>query len=57
MANLGLPNPVNATEPLFQPVRVPRQVVVDHEVGTALEVDAFGGGVVGQQKANRRDRR
>ena len=33
---------------MFQAVRVPGQVVVDHQVG-ALQVDAFAGGVGGQQ--------
>src|SRR3546814_7855127 len=32
MANLSLTNAVDAAEPLFDLVRVPRQVVVDHEV-------------------------
>jgi hypothetical protein len=30
MAYFGLPNAVNATEPLFQAVWVPGQVIVDH---------------------------
>ena len=48
MAHLGLADAVNTAEPLFDPVWVPRQVVVDHQVG-ALEVDAFAGGVRGQK--------
>ena len=39
---------MDAAEALLQPVRVPGQVVVDHQVG-ALQVDAFAGGVGGQQ--------
>ena len=44
MADLGLADAVDAAEALLDPVRVPRQVVVDHEVG-ALEVQALAGGV------------
>ena len=40
VADLGLADPVDATEPLLDPVRVPRQVVVDHQVG-ALQVQAL----------------
>jgi hypothetical protein len=32
MAYFGLADAVNAPEPLFQPVRVPRQVIIDHQV-------------------------
>jgi hypothetical protein len=32
VANFGLPNAVNAAEPLFLTVRVPGQVIVDHQV-------------------------
>jgi hypothetical protein len=35
---------MDAAEALFEAIRVPRQVVVDHEVG-ALEVDALAGGI------------
>jgi hypothetical protein len=48
VADLGLADAVDAAEALFEPVRVPRQVVVDHQVG-ALQVDALAGGVGGQQ--------
>ena len=44
VADLRLADAVDATEPLLQPVGVPRQVVVDHQV-RALQVDAFAGGV------------
>ncbi len=40
VARLGLADPVDPPEPLLDPVRVPGQVVVDHQVG-ALEVDAL----------------
>ena len=43
VADLGLTDTVDAAEALLQPVGIPWQVVVDHEVG-ALEVDAFAGG-------------
>ena len=48
VADLGLADPVDAAEPLLDPVRVPRQVVVDHQVG-ALQVQALAGGVGGDQ--------
>ena len=48
MADLGLADPVDAAEPLLDPVRVPRQVVVDHQV-RALQVQALAGGVGGDQ--------
>ena len=51
MADLGLADAVDAAEPLLEPVRVPRQVVVDHQVG-ALEVHALAGGVGGDQHAH-----
>ena len=44
VADLGLADAVDAAEALLDPVRVPREVVVDHEVG-ALEVQALAGGV------------
>ena len=48
VADLRLADAVDAAEALLQSVRVPGQVVVDHQVG-ALQVDAFAGGVGGQQ--------
>ena len=48
MAYFGLPNTVNAAEPLFKPVRIPGQIIVDHQM-RALEVDSLSGGVGGQQ--------
>ena len=48
VADFGLADAVNAAEPLFQAVGIPGQVVVDHQV-RALEVDAFAGGVGGDQ--------
>ncbi len=51
MTDLGLANAVDAAEALFQTVRVPRQVVVHHQV-CALEVNALTGGVRGQQDQN-----
>ncbi len=42
------------SETLLQPVRVPRQVVVDHQVGTALKVDALAGGVIGDHDLHQR---
>ena len=40
MADLGLPDPVDASEALLDPVGVPGEVVVDHEV-CALQVEPF----------------
>ena len=51
VADFGLADAVNAPEPLFQPVRVPRQVVIDHQM-RALQVDAFACRVGGQQDLN-----
>ena len=48
VADLGLTDPVDAAEALLQPVRVPRQVVIDHQVGV-LQVHAFTGRVGRQQ--------
>ena len=48
VADLGLADAVDAAEALLEAVGVPRQVVVDHQVG-ALEVDALAGGVGGEQ--------
>ena len=39
---------MDAAEALLDAVRVPRQVVVDHQV-RGLEVEAFAGGVGGEQ--------
>ena len=52
MADLGLADAVNAAEPLLDAVRVPRQVVVDHQMRAALKVHAFAGGVVGDHHAD-----
>ena len=51
MADLGLANPVDTAKALFQPVGVPGQVVVDHQVGV-LQVDAFASGIGGNQHQN-----
>ena len=48
MANLGLTDAVDAAEPLFDLVRVPWQVVIDHEVAT-LKVHAFAGRIIGDE--------
>jgi hypothetical protein len=46
VANFGLTNAVNSSEPLFQSVRVPWKVVVDHQMRATLKVHAFAGSVV-----------
>src|SRR5207247_8265892 len=43
-----LPIPVDAPHPLFQPVWIPRDVVVDHEMAK-LEVDALASCLSGNQ--------
>ena len=48
MADLGLADAVHAAEALLDAVGVPRQVVVDDEVGP-LKVDALAGGIGGDQ--------
>ena len=47
-ADLLLADAVDAAEALLDAVRVPRQVVVDHQV-RGLEVEALAGGVGGEQ--------
>src|SRR5690606_11002332 len=44
VADLLLADAVDATEPLLEAIRIPRQIVVDHQIG-ALEVDAFASGI------------
>ncbi len=44
MTHLALPDAMDAPETLFEPVRIPRQVVIDHEV-RALQVDPFARGI------------
>ena len=44
VADLSLANTMDTPEALLQPVGVPWQVIIDHEVG-ALEVDTFAGGI------------
>ena len=48
MTNFGLTNAVNAAKALLQPVGIPGQIVVDHQVG-ALQVDAFASSVGGDE--------
>ena len=51
VTDLRLPDAMDASEALFEAVRVPRQVIVDHEMCT-LEVDALAGRVGGDQDAD-----
>ena len=51
VAHLGLADAVDSAESLFQPIRIPGQIVVHHQV-RALEIDAFAGGVGGEQDLN-----
>ena len=54
VADLGLADAMDAAEPLLQPVRVPGQVVVDHEMRAALKIDALAGGIIGDHDAHDR---
>ncbi len=38
MANLFLPDSMNSPKSLFKPIRIPEQVIVNHEVGI-LQID------------------
>ena len=49
----GLPVAVDAADALLQPRRVERDVEVDQPVAVGLQVDAFTGGVGGQQHPHR----
>ena len=51
MTDLRLPDAMDASEALFEAVRVPRQVIVDHEMCT-LQVDALACRVGGDQDAD-----
>ena len=53
MTNLRLADAVDAPEALFDTVRVPRQVVVHHQMGP-LEVDALPGRVSSEQHLHQR---
>src|SRR2546422_470631 len=46
MADLRLPDTVNAAEALFDPVGIPRQIVIHHQMG-ALKIDTFACGIGG----------
>ncbi len=52
VANLCLADAMDAAEPLFQAVGVPREVVIHHQVRAALQVHAFAGGVIGDEHAH-----
>ena len=54
VADFRLTDAVDAAEALFNSVRIPRQVIVDHEVRAALKVHAFAGGVVRDHHADDR---
>ena len=51
MADLGLADAMNAPEPLLQPIRVPWQVVVHHQI-RALEIYALTRSIRSNQHAN-----
>ena len=45
---VGLANAMDTAEALFDAIGVPRQVVIDHQMGP-LEIDALAGGVGGDE--------
>ena len=49
MAYLGLADTVDAAEALLNPVGVPWQVVVDHQVGTLKVINPFARGIRGNE--------
>ena len=51
VADFGLADAVNSAETLFEPVWVPRQIVVHHQV-SALEIDTFASRICGDQYAH-----
>ena len=51
MADLCLTNTMNAAETLLQPIGVPGQVIVNHQM-RPLKVDAFTRSIRGDQNAN-----
>src|SRR6266508_5514982 len=54
MADLYLADAMDATEALFDPIWIPGQVVIDHEMRAALKIHAFAGGIVCDHYANER---
>src|SRR5262249_54949197 len=54
MTDFRLSDAMDAAEALFNSVRIPRKVVIDHEMCAALKIDAFAGGVVRDHHANNR---
>ena len=48
VTDFRLTDSMNAPEPLLKPIRVPRQVVVNHQMGS-LKVDTFPCGIVGYE--------
>src|SRR5690606_24106126 len=53
VADFGLTDAVDTAEALLKAVGVPGQIVIDHQIGV-LQIDAFAGGVGGDQHARRR---
>jgi hypothetical protein len=56
VAYLGLSDTMNAPEALLDFVGVPREIVVDHQVGAPLEVHPLASGIVRDQESDRRVR-
>src|ERR1700693_3404285 len=56
MANLSLADAVDAAEALFESIRIPWQIVIDHQMGAALKIPPPPCGVVRDHYANDRIR-
>ena len=54
MADLSLPNAVNSSESLLQPVWIPGKVIVDHKMRAALQVHAFTGRIICDEEPHSR---
>src|SRR5437764_286247 len=49
MANIALTNTMDASKPLLDAVRIPRQIIVHHQMRSSVKVDSFPGRVGSHQ--------
>src|SRR5690242_6558013 len=52
MAYLRLAYAVDSSETLLQPIGIPREVIIHHQVRTALKVHAFASGIICDHYSN-----
>src|SRR5690242_2861763 len=52
VAALGLANTMDAAKPLLDAIGIPRQVVIDHKMRAAVQVNAFAGSIGRDQNQN-----